>query len=320
MGTAQIRFSRFAWGVLAYHVFVVLWGAFVRATGSGAGCGGHWPLCNGDVVPHAPTVATLIEYAHRLTSGLALALVAALWIWSRRAFPQAHPARRFATLSVVFLVLEALLGAGLVLFDYVAQNASAGRAFYLALHLANTQVLLAVLTLTAWISAGDGLRLEPAAVPRALAAALPAVIVVSMTGAVAALGDTLFPAASVRAGIGQDLSPAAHFLLRLRIMHPALAVAAGFFVLFAASSAVRRRPAARVKRLAAILTGLVLAQLCAGAVNIALLAPVWLQIVHLLLADALWIVLVVLAAETARATGEPVPGAGPGRLRATSPA
>jgi heme A synthase len=320
MRREHIRFGRFAWGVLAYNVFVVLWGAFVRATGSGAGCGGHWPLCNGDVVPRAPTLATMIEYTHRLTSGLALAAVVGLWLWSRREFPKEHRARRMASLSLVFLIAEALLGAGLVIFDYVAHNASAGRAFYLALHLANTQVLLAVLTMTAWLSTRGGIALKAANAPRALLAALPVVVVLSMTGAVAALGDTLFPAPSLRTGMEQDLSAAAHFLLRLRMVHPPFAVLAGFFVLFAASSAVRKRPVASVKRLAAILTGLVLLQLCAGAVNIALLAPVWMQIVHLLLADVLWIVLVVMTAEAATGSDEPVPGEAPSRLRAASPA
>jgi heme A synthase len=164
------------------------------------------------------------------------------------------------------------------------------------MHLANTQVLLAVLTLTAWFATRGGIEVEPRRAPRALLAALPVVVVLSMTGAVAALGDTLFPAASLRAGIAQDLSPTAHFLLRLRMAHPTLAVLAGFYLLFAASSAVRARPLAEVKHMAAMLSGLVLAQLCAGAVNLALLAPVWLQLVHLLLADLLWIVLVVLSA------------------------
>jgi cytochrome c oxidase assembly protein subunit 15 len=297
-------FRRFAWGVLGYIMFVVLWGAFVRATSSGAGCGGHWPLCNGDVVPRAPTLATLIEYTHRLTSGLSLCGVAALWIWSRREFPRGHRVRRLAALSLVFLVVEALLGAGLVLFDYVAQNASLGRAAYLALHLANTQVLLGVLALTALLAPCGDEPFRLRSVPTSVLATLPLVVALSMTGAVAALGDTLFPASSVGAGMRQELASTAHFLLRLRVLHPVLAVATGFCLLWAASALVRARPAAGVKQAAAVLAGLVLAQLAAGAVNIALLAPVWMQLVHLLLADALWIALLVA---TARAALGPAP-------------
>src|SRR3982750_3804624 len=148
------RFARYAWSVLAYNVAVVLWGAFVRATGSGAGCGNHWPLCNGTVTPHSPTMATIIEFTHRATSGIDLVLVAILAMWAFRAFPRQHPARLGAALSVVFLISEALLGAGLVLLEHVAKNASGGRGYSLSTHLINTLTLLACLTLTAWWGAG----------------------------------------------------------------------------------------------------------------------------------------------------------------------
>jgi heme A synthase len=319
--TTHARFGRYAWGVLAYSVFVVLWGGLVRATSSGAGCGGHWPLCNGDIVPHAPTVAAIIEYTHRLMSGLAIAAVAGLWVFSRREFPRHHRVRKLAGLSLAFLAVEALLGAGLVLFDYVAHNASAGRAFYLALHLANTQVLLAVLTLTAWLATRAEVPLTRRNIPATLLAALPLVVLLSMTGAVAALGDTLFPARSLGAGIAEEFSSAAHFLLRLRMVHPAFAVLAGFYLLYAVSSAVRACPSTAVKRQGAALAGLVLVQLCAGAVNIALLAPVWMQLAHLLVADLVWIVLVVMAARIAlNPPGEPAPGGASSHSRAASPA
>src|SRR3954453_8669569 len=113
--SANPRFARCAWGVLAYNLAVVLWGAFVRATGSGAGCGNHWPLCNGTVTPHSPTLATIIEFTHRTTTGVGLVLVAALTVWAFRAFPRHHPARLGGSLSAVFLITEALIGAALVL-------------------------------------------------------------------------------------------------------------------------------------------------------------------------------------------------------------
>lgn len=293
-------FGRAAWGVLGYNILVVLWGALVRATGSGAGCGGHWPLCNGDVIPNLQTTATVIEYTHRLMSGLAIVAVCGMWLWSRWVFPRGHRTRWWAGLAAVLLVIEALLGAGLVLFDYVAKNASLGRGFYLAAHLANTQLLLAALAMTAW-RAARGKALVRASVPGVLRAALPLAIALSMTGAVAALGDTLFPAPSFRAGLAQEFAPATHLLLRLRIAHPLLAVLLGLFLLYAASSAVRARPSAAVKQMAAAVAGLTLAQLAAGALNAALLAPVWIQIVHLLLANLLWIALVLLAANAAAA-------------------
>ena len=85
--------SRFAWGVLAYNIAVIVWGAAVRATGSGAGCGDHWPLCNGSVIQHYPTAATLIEFAHRASSGVALLAVVGLLVWTFRTAPRRHLAR-----------------------------------------------------------------------------------------------------------------------------------------------------------------------------------------------------------------------------------
>jgi heme A synthase len=285
---AYAGFRRAAWGALAYNVLVVLWGALVRATTSGAGCGGHWPLCNGALVPSFAGAATIIEYTHRVMSGLALAAVFGLWLWSRRLFPQRHRVRRAATLSFGFLVLEALFGAGLVLFGYVAHNASLGRALILAAHLANTQVLLATLFMTAWLVTRGDAPLAVSRLPKSLLVALPLVVVLSMTGVVVALGDTLFPAPSP-----------APFLLRLRIIHPLFAVIVGLCLFYAASSAVRARSSRAVRRGAAAVAALTVAQLVAGALNVALLAPVWLQLVHLLLADLVWISLVLLTASVA---------------------
>jgi heme A synthase len=282
-------FARFAWGVLAYNVAVVLWGGFVRATGSGAGCGGHWPLCNGDVVPRAPTVETIIEFTHRLTSGLSLVLVATLLVWSFRLYPGGHRVRRAAVLSAVFLVVEALLGAGLVLFNFVAHDASAGRAVYLSAHLVNTQLLLATLAGAAWFA---GTAAGPLARGTgAVFATLPVALALSVTGALAALGDTLFPAASVAAGLRQELASGSSALLRLRMLHPVVAALCGGYVMFAIVRAIRTPHLARAASAAAFL---LLLQFLAGTVNVALLAPVWMQIVHLLLADLFWIALVLL--------------------------
>ena len=268
---APSLFARFAWGVLGYNILVVLWGAYVRASGSGAGCGSHWPLCNGEVIPRAPQLATLIEFTHRIMSGISLAAVAVLWVWSRRFDPRVRTA---ATLSAVLLVVEALLGAGLVLFEYVAHNASVGRAFYLSAHLANTQLLLAALTATAWLAQ----HAPPKRMGTACKIALLVAIGVSVTGAIAALGDTL-----LAAGV------AAQFLVRLRVLHPFLAIAGGGYI---ALVAMKRRGFAVVV--------LVLLQLAAGAANIALLAPVGMQIFHLLLADILWVALVLLTLQPDR--------------------
>jgi heme A synthase len=284
------RFRRFAWVVLGWNFVVVLWGAYVRASGSGAGCGSHWPLCNGEVVPRAPQLATLIEFTHRISSGVALALVAALCVWAFVRFPKGEAVRRTAALSVFFIVTEALLGAGLVLFRYVAQNESGGRAIYLSAHLVNTQLLLAVLATTAFLAAPRAPRLtEPWS--GTLLATLLVSLAVCITGAVAALGDTLYPAPSLAAGVLQDFSPASHLLLRLRLLHPALAIAGGAYIAIAAFTRTHRE---HLRGPAFAATLLAMAQLCAGALNVVLQAPMGMQIAHLLLADLLLVALVLL--------------------------
>ncbi|HUL57629.1 MAG TPA: COX15/CtaA family protein [Anaeromyxobacteraceae bacterium] len=290
-------FARFAWCVLAYNVVVIAWGAFVRATGSGAGCGRHWPTCQGAVVPRAPAVETVIEYAHRATSGLSLVLVVALFAWALRAFPRGHAARRAASWSLALVVTEALLGAGLVLFGWVARDASAGRGWAMALHLVNTFLLLAALAFTAaWGTGPAGLaRRAPPAVVTGLALGAVTMVFSGVTGAVAALGDTLFPATSLVHGFLQDLDGNGALLLRLRVFHPVAAAVAAAVLISAARLAARERPERRVRRAAAAVAALVAVQLVAGAVNLALLAPVWLQLVHLALADLTWIALVLLA-------------------------
>lgn len=297
------RFSKAAWLVLLYNLAVIAWGAFVRATGSGAGCGKHWPMCNGVAVPRAPSVATLIEFSHRLTSGLALLLVVGLAAWAFRAYPRGHAVRKGAAASVVLMLSEALVGAGLVLLELVAHDASLRRAVALPTHLVNTFFLLAALSLTAWWSTvvppertGPVVRLRgQGGVGALVAASLLGTLLLGVSGAVTALGDTLFPAASLAEGMRQDFSPTAHFLLRLRVWHPSLALIVGALVAVTALVVWLARDGRRTRGFAGLVVGLFLAQLVAGVTNLLLLVPVWMQLVHLLLADLLWISLVLLA-------------------------
>lgn len=292
------RFVRYAWGVLIYNVAVILWGALVRATGSGAGCGSHWPLCNGVVIPRAQYVATVIEFTHRLMSGGALILVGVLLVWAFRAFPKRHRVRFGAIWSMVFIIFEALIGAGLVLLGLTADNSSGTRAVVIAIHLVNTFLLLAALTLTVWwASGGAALRFRrQGVVAWLLAIGIFGALALGATGAITALGDTLFPATSLSQGFRQDVSPTAHFLLRLRIYHPALATLLGIYLVVAAWGIVRLRPHVQTRRFARLLTVLFLIQLGVGGVNVIFLAPVWMQLIHLFLADLVWIALVLLSA------------------------
>ena len=297
-------FARYAWATLAYTVAVVLWGAVVRATGAGAGCGAHWPKCDGEVIPPLSSTAQMIEFTHRVTSGLAFLAVAVMLVWAWRAFPKGSAVRAGAAVSMALMVVEAAVGAALVLLEYVAFDQRAGRAYWMAVHLVTTFALLAAITLTGWWASG-GRRFRfrgQGALGGVLAAAIAATMLVGLTGAVTALGDTLFP----KTEVGFALAPSAHFLERLRVVHPLLAVATGVLVVFAARMAGRLRPSPTTQRLATALTVLFGVQLGAGIVNVVLLAPVWMQIVHLLLADAVWLALILTAA-SALAVDDPAP-------------
>lgn len=302
--------AKFAWATLGINIGVIVFGAFVRATGSGAGCGANWPSCNGELVPTGLQGARAIEFTHRITSGLALVMVAVLvWrVW--RSFPTGHPARRGAVFSALFIMGEALIGAMIVLYGWVADDASVARTAAVPLHLVNTLLLLGALTLTGWwVSGGSPIHLDhDRAFARLWLAGGGGVVLIAATGAITALADTLFPSESVAAGFRADFSGAEHFLTDLRVAHPIVAIAVALYLVWLA----RRfgKTGSRLRTSARVILILVGGQLVAGALNIALLTPVWLQLVHLLLADLVWVALVVFGAQTLseRQVAEPVPG------------
>lgn len=284
-------FLTYASVTLGVTLLVIVWGAVVRATGSGAGCGSHWPLCNGDVVPLAPTTSTIIEFVHRVTSGGAMLLSLGLLIWARRVFPPRHQARRWAAITFAFMLIEAAIGAGIVLLRLVEDNASALRAAYVGGHLVNTLLLVGAMLTTIWWArpAASGVRLGGALAgpARGLGFSLLALLAVAATGAVVALGDTLFPHASLAEGMAADFDPASHFLLRLRIWHPVLAGLVAVWLLIAAANG--RVFAGTTRHLVVIF---VIGQIALGVINLLLLAPLPLQMAHLVLSNLLWMAVV----------------------------
>ena len=302
------NFARYAWLVVGALILVILWGAVVRATGSGAGCGSHWPRCNGVVIPLNAETETLIEFTHRVTSAFSGLMVLAMLVWGFRLYPKGHPVRRGVVLSTFFILTEGLLGAGLVLFELVAHNMSVTRAVSMALHLVNTFLLLAAVSLTAWwASGGRPLRWRgQGSVGWLVAVGLIGLVAVGASGAVTALGDTLFPSGTLAEGISQDFLPTAHFLIRLRIYHPLIAIITGVYLFVAGSAIAGQRPDGRTAYFARMIKALVAVQLVAGFVNVLLLAPVWMQVLHLLLADLLWIATILMSAE---ALSQPIPAA-----------
>lgn len=290
------RFSKYAWLVVGYNLLVIMWGAYVRASGSGAGCGSHWPLCNGEVVPRTPTMATIVEFSHRLTSGLALLMVIGLVIYAWRAYEKRHHVRLLAALSLFFMLTEALVGAGLVLFEYVALNKSVARAWWMGAHLLNTFILLACLTITAWVATtGERLKLAGQGRLRLLCLlTILATLLVGVSGAISALGATLFPVTSVAEGLREDLSPTAHILVRLRIYHPIIASVVSTLLVVTAVAVRLWRPGRWTLNFSRYLIALVTIQFALGLVNLLLHAPIPLQIIHLLLSDLIWMALILL--------------------------
>ena len=309
-------FVRFAWSVLGINLVVIMWGAFVRATGSGAGCGSHWPLCDGQVIPRAPAAETLIELSHRITSGLALIAVVTLAIWAFRSFPKGHGVRWAAGWSMAFMAVEALIGAGLVLLEYTASNVSVARAYWMAGHLINTFILLAFLALTAWWAMGHprpALRGQ-GGLAWALVPGFAGMLAMGASGAVTALGDTLV----LTAGISPEESPLVAQLVALRIYHPLLAFVVGGLLgitVWAALSRAQVQPSRRpsLPALARWIAALYAAQLIVGALNVALKAPVSVQMLHLFLSNLIWIALVLLSSSALaqQATRAAVPGGEP---------
>jgi heme A synthase len=284
---------RYAWFVLGFNVLVILLGALVRATGSGAGCGRSWPICDGEVIPELKG-ATAIEFTHRGASGIALILVIALVILVWRRTEKGHPARIGAALSLVAIVGEALIGALIVLAEWVAEDTSLARAVSVPLHLVNTLFLLAALALTIfWLNGGRRLGFgQDRATTLVVALGGLALVLLAASGAITALADTLFPKAP-----GADLNAESHFLTDLRIVHPVLAVAVAVIGWWASA-----RSTGGLHGWARWLPLLVGLMLVTGAVNVALGVPVWMQLIHLLLADLLWVVYVLGSADALQAS------------------
>ena len=286
--------ARLAWMTVAYNVGVILWGAYVRASGSGAGCGSHWPLCNGEILPATTQSQTLIEFMHRATSAVALVLVSFLVVWCWKRTSKGDWPRYSAVCGLLLLFNEALLGALLVLFDHVGLDRSRAHALVLCLHFGNTLLLLAALSLTAgWLSNRERRFVVAKLHERiAIGLGLVSVMVIGMTGSLASLEDTLFPAGSLRYALMQDLSSSTHAFVRLRLLHPVAAVMGTIYVLWLFWAFRGKQD-----RWTRVLGVTLMVQIALGAMNVILLVPVWLQITHLLVAELFWILLVLASAD-----------------------
>lgn len=288
-------FAVTAWSTLAFNVLVILGGTIVRATGSGDGCGDTWPKCGDQFIPPNATVEALIEFSHRVSSflaglGVALVVVLALWFFEKGAIT-----RKAAVVSGVILVIEALLGAALVLFGWVDADISAGRLIVVPLHLINTFLLLGALSVTAWWGSGfpppsgDVDRLTR----RWLILGGFVILLLGATGALNALADTVFPSETVVGDLSEKFGATAPLMSKLRILHPAVAIAGGLVLGWIATS-LSQHAGTRSKRLAGAVVIIIFGQFFIGIANIFLLTPLSMQVIHLMVADALLIAYVLM--------------------------
>lgn len=289
-------------GALAYTVLVVLWGAVVRITGSGAGCGQHWPTCQGDVLHIPDNLHTAIEFSHRVTSGLNALLVFGLAVFTLRRVPKGHIARKAALAACALMIVESLIGAALVLLGYVGGDVSRGRAAMMPVHLSATLGLTGSIAVAAcsfgWHT--DKLGFRNKATPLVVLGSL-GIFAVAALGAITALGDTLFPitGAKVTSALSDAASASSHFLERMRGLHPVLAVLVSLFLLWAAPAIAEKSGASaeqleRSERWARAVFGAVLLQLFLGVTNVWLSAPGYMQVFHLAAALLLWLCWVAL--------------------------
>ena len=295
--TPRTSYTFFAWATLVFTLLVVIWGGYVSASGAGDGCGDSWPLCGNllEASTTTPPVDTLVELTHRLTSGLALLAVVALTLWSRRRFPSRHRARYWAALALLFMVVESLLGAALVIFRLVDVNVSLARALIQPVHLTNTYLLMGSLACAAWWS-GPRRSLPGASRRRGarlVIAALVGVVVLSAFGTAASLASTVFPSESFLDGVRSDFTRDAHYLIKLRIVHPIAALAFGGYLFWLGRRLGQEQPGGMGFQYH-VVTGIFTTQVGVGLLDAVLLAPLGLQMAHLLLAHALWISLLAL--------------------------
>jgi heme a synthase len=276
--------------LIAYAIVIIAWGAFVRISGSGDGCGQHWPLCHGTLIMSDSVTAELktwIEFAHRAKSGLFGILVIFLWISIWR-LPTASPTLRRAGLATVILTgIEGFLGAQLVLQGWVGDDVSLGRALMSAAHFGNTLLLLGVLTLVSLHATphpprylGQTLELRTASWLGVLAVCL-----LGCSGAWAALGSTLLPSDSLLGGLQSDLAETVPFAVRVRILHPVLGLALAALVANLALRLYHLRKDSPAK----VFLTLSILQPFVGVVTLLVLSPTGMKLAHLIGADLLWI-------------------------------
>lgn len=316
-GTGEGRakaFRRAALGVLLFAFPVLLFGAFVRASLSGDGCGVNWPFCGPAILPDTSQLKSLIEFGHRVSSSvLFMGAVLGLYAWSIFLFPKGHFNRRSAGFALLFTLVSGLIGAVLVKWSLVVFDKSVARAVVMSLHLCNNYFLLASL-LGACLpeSIYSGFRARGGGGLGALLwSSAAGMFVLAVTGAVSAMGKTawameLAAARTVADRLSMHVGEEAPAILKGGAIHPLIATSVMILVLFACRYAVREKGGEQVESWAQAVTWGFVAQMAIGVINLAMSAPIWLQLLHLALALATWISLMMLIVVSLQVSRETV--------------
>ncbi len=302
MTKSQQKFKSWSLFLLFYTLVVILWGAWVRISHSGDGCGDSWPLCQGQVIPEAESYKTWIEFGHRLKSGLFGFVVLGLFLWARKIYPEKQSAvRKWALLTLLFTISEALLGAKLVLFGLVTDNDSPARALVMSLHMINSLALVASISMMWDTSHGQIMTWKkreefiPAhfSLKKIVWGFAFTFLLIATSGALAALSSTLFPSESLLQGLQEDLSREAHYLVRLRGLHPLFGLLLGGAVAALAFAVGKSTSDKILKSRSQKLFVLTSSGILFGMMTLILLYPTWMKLTHLLLAHGIWIHLIL---------------------------
>lgn len=314
IGHGTLKFIKF---LIFYTLLVILWGAWVRISHSGDGCGKSWPLCHGEIIPELGEKKTGIEYFHRFMSGVYGLLIIGFAVFARR-FSQ--PIKKWALITLLLTITEALLGAKLVLFGLVGSNDSWIRLLSMNLHLINSFFLVGALTILFYhadkelqngkkdqpvplkpealkqrSSTQSTARTAPNHLKRIFNLAGVLILLVASSGAWAALASTLFPASSLLEGLKADFNPDSPLLLRLRLLHPVLASLA-VILLLSFLYWLREQEESTGKLKAEILRLMMLLFLTplSGFVSLLFLSPSLGKLTHLTFAYFTWICFILL--------------------------
>lgn len=278
---------------LVLSVLSILAGAFVRATGSGDGCGATWPTCKGRIIPSLSDTSEIIEFSHRGISGILLIVTLYIFVNSRK-LEKGSIARRAANYLTFFVLFEALIGAVIVIFEWVGLNSSLPRIVAVPIHLVNTFGLLASYVILFKILENK-LNSIKNLWDRNFIIISILFLLTGATGSITALADVLYPSASFIEGFLDDFDRTSEVLTRLRIFHPVVSTILSI-ALYIESKQLQKRFDINTN----FLKFLIFAAVFLGVANVLSNIVLFLSIFHLALADLLWITYIYVSLDKAK--------------------